>query len=105
MTSWFVYKVISDLESIDDLCIKPIHSHRIGIIHSDLSIRVCSSEVYTEVFYLAIVNKVLHHCHSWLARQYAYLMITFANTDGTLIGFLITFVIIADTLMGFTNTV
>ena len=28
-----------------------------------------SSEVYTFVFYLAIVNKVLRHCHSWLARQ------------------------------------
>ena len=22
------------------------------------------------MFYLAIVNKVLRHCHSWLARQY-----------------------------------
>ena len=25
--------------------------------------------LYTLVFYLAIVNKVLRHCHSWLARQ------------------------------------
>ena len=32
---------------------------------SDLSIRFSSSEV----FYLAIVNKVLRPCHSWLARQ------------------------------------
>ena len=24
------------------------------------------------MFYLAIVNKVLHHCHSWLARQYIH---------------------------------
>ena len=22
------------------------------------------------MFYLAIVNKILRHCHSWLARQY-----------------------------------
>ena len=32
--------------------------------------RVSSSEVYTLLFYSAIVNKVLRHCHSWLARQY-----------------------------------
>ena len=37
---------------------------------SDLSIRVSSSEVYTLVFYLAIVTKVLRHCPSSLARQY-----------------------------------
>ena len=24
------------------------------------------------MFYLAIVNKILRHCHSWLARQYLY---------------------------------
>ena len=36
---------------------------------SALSIRVSSSEVYTLVFNLAIVNKVLRHCQSWLARQ------------------------------------
>ena len=22
------------------------------------------------MFYLIIVNKILHHCHSWLAQQY-----------------------------------
>ena len=31
VTPWFVYKVIGDLESIDHLCINPIH--RIGLIH------------------------------------------------------------------------
>ena len=31
VTSFFVYKVISHLESIDHLCINPIH--RIGLIH------------------------------------------------------------------------
>ena len=36
----------------------------------DLSIRVSSSEVYTLVFYLAIVNKILSHCRSWLAGLY-----------------------------------
>ena len=29
---------------------------------TDLSIRVSSGEVYTLVFYLAIVSKVFHHC-------------------------------------------
>ena len=24
------------------------------------------------MFYLTIVNKVLHHCHFWLARQYIH---------------------------------
>ena len=24
------------------------------------------------MFYVTIVNKILHHCHSWLARQYVY---------------------------------
>ena len=67
MTPCFVYKVIRDLESIDHLCINPIH--RIGLITSDLSIRVSSSEVYTSVFNLAIANKVLRHRHSWLAGQ------------------------------------
>ena len=57
VTSCFVYKVITDLESIDHLCMNPIR-------RSDLSIHVSSSEVYTFVFYLAIVNKILRHCHS-----------------------------------------
>ena len=60
--SRFVYKVSRDLESIYHLCINPIRSN--------LSIRVSSGEVYTYVFYLAIVSKVFHHCHFWLARQY-----------------------------------
>ena len=25
------------------------------------------------MLYLTIVNKILRHCHSWLARQYVYL--------------------------------
>ena len=40
------------------------------IYASDLSIRVSSSGVYKLMFYLTIVNKILRHCHSWLARQY-----------------------------------
>ena len=41
MTSYFVYKVIMDLESIDHLFINPI-----------------LSEMYTTVLYLAILNKI-----------------------------------------------
>ena len=26
--------------------------------------------MYKLIFYLTIVNKILRHCHSWLARQY-----------------------------------
>ena len=66
MTTCFVFKVIRDLESIDHLYIDPIH--RIGFIHNDLSIRVSSSGVYKFMFNLTIVNKILRHCHSWLAR-------------------------------------
>ena len=29
------------------------------------------------MFYLTIVNKILHHCHSWMARQYISIMKTF----------------------------
>ena len=57
MTSCFVYKVIRDLESIDHVCIHPIH--RIGLITSDLLICVSSSGVYKLMFYLTIVNKIL----------------------------------------------
>ena len=35
-------------------------------------IRTSSSGVYTLVFYLAILNKVVRHCQAWLARQYLY---------------------------------
>ena len=49
VTSSFVYKVIRDFESIEHLCINPIH--KIGLIHtSDLSIRVGSSGVYKLMF-------------------------------------------------------
>ena len=63
MTSCFVYIVIRDLKSIDHECINQ------DLYTSDISISFGSSEVYRSVFYLAIVNKVLSHCHSWLARQ------------------------------------
>ena len=67
VTPCFIYKVIRDLESIDHLCINPIR--RIGLIH-ELSFDSCNpSKVYKLVSNLAIVNKVLRHCHSWLARQ------------------------------------
>ena len=51
MTSYFV----RDLESVDNLCINPIR--RIGLIRSDISIRVSSSGVYKLLFYFTIVNK------------------------------------------------
>ena len=38
-------------------------------VYSDMFL-FSSSEVYTLVFYLAIVNNALRHCHSWLARQF-----------------------------------
>ena len=64
----FCYKVIRDLYWIHHLGINPIH--RIGLIHtSDLSIYISSSGVDKFMFYLTIVNKILRHCHSWLARQ------------------------------------
>ena len=36
------------------------------------------------MFYLKIVNKVLRHCHSLLARQQLFLYVTPKNTDGQL---------------------
>ena len=55
----FYLQSYQDLESIDDLCINPIR--RIGLIHkSSIDSRVSSSEVYTLVFNLAIVNKVYY---------------------------------------------
>ena len=42
---------------------------------SDQSIRVSSYEVNTSMFYLAIANKVLRHCQSWLARQYTLMIV------------------------------
>ena len=70
VTSCFVYKVIRDLESIDHLCINPIRM--IGFIHKrSIDSRKLKLSVHVSV-YLAIVNKALRHCHSWLARQYVY---------------------------------
>ena len=57
MTSCFVYKVIRDLESMDHLCINPIH--RIGLIQNNLSIRFSSSGVYRLMFYLTIIKKTM----------------------------------------------
>ena len=51
-------------------CLQSYQGLRIDISLVYLSIHICSSEVYTLVFYIAIVNKVLHHCYSWLARKY-----------------------------------
>ena len=68
MTSCFVYKVIRGLESIDHLCINPIH--RIGLIHKYSINSGSSSEAYKLMFYFKIVNKILRHCRPWLARQY-----------------------------------
>ena len=69
MTSCFVYKVIRDLLSIDHLCINPIL--RIGLIHKrSIDSLLVQVKCTRFVFYLAILNKVLRHCHSWLARQY-----------------------------------
>ena len=49
------------------LCINPI---RIGLIHKwSILIRASKSGVYNLMFHLTFVNKLLHHCHSWLARQ------------------------------------
>ena len=58
MRSCFVYKVIRDFKSIYHLCIN--HIRMIGLIEytSTLSIRVSSSDVYTLMFYLTIVNKI-----------------------------------------------
>ena len=55
MTSCFVYKVIRDLESIDHLCINPIH--RIGVYASDLSVRIILIGVYKLFFYLTICKQ------------------------------------------------
>ena len=51
----FCLKIYKGLYSIDHLCINSIH--RIGLIHTCLSIRVSSSGVYMLKFYLTIVNK------------------------------------------------
>ena len=48
---------------------EPRYQGRIIDRSSDLSIRVSSSGVYRLMSYLTIENKILRHCHSWLARQ------------------------------------
>ena len=35
----------------------------------DLSIRACFRGKYKLMFYLTTVNKILRHCHTWLAVQ------------------------------------
>ena len=79
MTSCFAYKVIRDLESIDDLCINPILSiddlcinpiHRIGLIHkSSIDSRKLKWTVQVNVL-LNNCKQKHRHCHSWLAGQY-----------------------------------
>ena len=71
-TSCLAYKVFKDLLSIYHLCINPIRKIGADRINTQVvfSIRVMPSGVYKLMFYLAIiVNKILRHCHSWLARQ------------------------------------
>ena len=65
--SIYVKKVMKLLAFIFE---QPSYITCVLILSSDVSTRVSSSEAYTLVFYLAIVNTVLRHCHSWLARQY-----------------------------------
>ena len=55
VTSCIVYKGIRDIYSIDHPCIYPIR--RIGLIHSEQSIRVSANGVYKLMFYFTIVNK------------------------------------------------
>ena len=89
MASCFVYKVSRDLESIDHLCpqdsidTQPFLVYCRELAPGTVSLtgdraqgddskhdsHYSSSEVYTLVFNLVIVNKVLRQCHSWLARQ------------------------------------
>ena len=60
-------KLLGTLESIDHLCINPIH--RIGLMHRlSRDSRKLKWSAQVDVL-LTIVNKILSHCHSWLARQ------------------------------------
>ena len=52
------------IESIDHLY---INADRIDI-QVIFRFKLAQAEC-TRMFYLTIVNKILHHCHSWLARQ------------------------------------
>ena len=81
VTSCLVYKVIRDLESIDHLCINPIRM--IGFIHKrSIDSRKLKLSVHVSV-YLALVNKALRHCHSWLARPVCVCKIWwFSSTEG-----------------------
>ena len=62
VTSYFVYKVIWDLKSIDHLCINPI----LDEINTQV---IYLFALFKLLLYLTIVNKILRQCHSWLARQ------------------------------------
>ena len=72
--------VPSKSESDDMFCLQSYHRlviHKSLVYKQDrintqvnLSIRASSSGVYKLMFDLAIVNKILRHCHSWLAGQY-----------------------------------
>ena len=68
VASCFVYRVIRYYNRyITCVLILSAEKH---LYTSDLWIRVWSSGVYKLMFYLTIVNKIVRHCHSWLARQY-----------------------------------
>ena len=45
--------------------------------------RVSSPGVYKFMFYLTIVNKILPHFHSWLARQYQTIGWPYIQKDNT----------------------
>ena len=76
----FVYQVIRDLESIYHLCINPIH--RIGLIHKwYLDSRRLKWSVPVNVL-LNNCNKILRHCHFWLARLYPMYTIHFQLVSG-----------------------
>ena len=40
---------------------------------SGVPIQLSSSGVYKLMFNLTVVNKILLHCHSWLAGQYLHI--------------------------------
>ena len=65
----FCLQSYQDIESIDHMCIIINTIRRKGLIHMWSIDSVSSSGVYKSMFYLTIVNKILRHCHPWLARQ------------------------------------
>ena len=59
----FCLQNYQDLKLIDHLCINPIRRiYRFSLAQLE-------STIDKSMFYLTIVNTILRHCHSWLARQ------------------------------------